>query len=343
MRLKQVEEVKKKIRVSSKDVAREAGVSQATVSYVLNNVEHVKIRPETRQAVWDAVKKLNYSPSHIARGMKLKRSMSVGVITDRSVTNYNFMKTLQGIKEGLARFNYTITLLFNTQEETFHSEIISYYNSNRLDGFIFAFAAVEDYIRNDLNLKGVPYLIIDSHVSGLSGGGCEVGTDHLIHIPGLAALFKERGISRMAYVGPLLRHREDPKPRAYKEAVKINHLVDCGSYLCSFDDDEIRKMVHDLLMSPKRPQGILAGNPRFGFHTLRVAAELGLRIPGDLLAASLGTSAFHDFCYPPMTAVELPLFDMGYTGAEMLVDIMQDKDVDRIRILPSEIVLRGSL
>ena len=155
-----------KKRVSSRDVAREAGVSQATVSYVLNDVKSVKIRPETRQAVLDAVEKLNYHPSHIARGMKNNRSMSVGVITDRSVTNYNFMKTLEGIRDGLSAYNYSITLLFNRSDDSFNTEILDYYNTNRLDGVIFAFATVEDASREELNRNGVPYVIIDSLVTG---------------------------------------------------------------------------------------------------------------------------------------------------------------------------------
>ncbi|HPT79172.1 MAG TPA: LacI family DNA-binding transcriptional regulator, partial [Candidatus Atribacteria bacterium] len=134
----------RKKRVSSKDVAREAGVSQATVSYVLNNTKNVKIKPETRQAVLDAVKKLNYHPSYMARGMKLNKSMAVGVITDRSVTNYNFMKMLEGIKDELQLSNYAITLLFNKSEESFNNEILEYYNTNRFDGIIFALAMVSD-------------------------------------------------------------------------------------------------------------------------------------------------------------------------------------------------------
>src|SRR5690554_7227430 len=94
----------RKKRVSSKDVAKEAGVSQATVSYVLNNNKNIKIKPETRQAVLDAVKKLNYHPSLLARAMKLNKSMTVGVITDRNVTNYNFMRMLEGIKDQLQEF-----------------------------------------------------------------------------------------------------------------------------------------------------------------------------------------------------------------------------------------------
>ncbi|HZK35135.1 MAG TPA: LacI family DNA-binding transcriptional regulator, partial [Bacillota bacterium] len=117
----------KRKRVSSKDVAKEAGVSQATVSYVLNKNKNIKIKPETRQAVLDAVKKLNYHPSYMARGMKLNKSMMVGVMTDRNVTNYNFMKMLEGIKDELNQSNYAITLLFNKSDETFDDEILKYY------------------------------------------------------------------------------------------------------------------------------------------------------------------------------------------------------------------------
>ncbi|NLC43597.1 MAG: LacI family transcriptional regulator, partial [Clostridiales bacterium] len=237
--------MQKKNRVSSKDVAKEAGVSQATVSYVLNNVEHIKIRPETRQAVWDAVKKLNYYPSHIARGMKHNRSMSVGVITDRSVTNYNFMKTLEGIKNGLSQFNYSITLLFDTQLEYFQTEIMSYYKTNRLDGFIFAFADIEDSLREILDAKEVPYVVIDSHTSDRNAH--EVATDHLAHLPELTALFKAKGANKMAYVGPRWTKRIDPRLQAFQDALEMNKQENCGLWLGHFNDEEIYEMVKSLL------------------------------------------------------------------------------------------------
>ena len=333
--------MQKKNRISSRDVAREAGVSQATVSYVLNNVEHVKIRPETRQAVWDAAKKLNYYPSIIARGMKLNKSMSVGVITDRSVTNYNFMKTLEGIKNGLSRFNYSITLLFNTQEEQLPSELMGYYNANRLDGFIFAFAEVEDSIREELDTNGIPYVVIDSHANGR--GTYEIGTDHLAYLPELTALFKEKGADNMAYVGPHWKVHKDPRLQAFNDALEINHIENGGLWLGPFRDEDTQEMVRSLLSQANPPKGILAGSPRYGYLVLKIAAELAYKVPKDLLVASLGTSAFHDLCHPGMTAVELPLYDMGNAGAEVLVDIMNNKPAEKIHVLPSEIVLRGSL
>lgn len=333
--------MQKKNRVSSKDVAREAGVSQATVSYVLNNVKNVKIRPETRQAVLDAVKKLNYHPSHIARGMKLSKSMSVGVMTDRSVTNYNFMRTLEGIKDGLSQFNYSITLFFNKTDDSFNTEILDHYNTNRLDGVIFAFATVDDASREELNQNGVPYVIVDSHAPGKCSH--EVGTDHIHHLMALAALFKERGAARLAYTGPLWKHRTDPRLEAFEQAVQDNGLYHCGLHLCPFQDAQIHEMIKNLLSKPDRPEGVIAGSPRFGYYALKTAAEQGLRVPEDLRVASLGTSTFHAMCHPGMTAVELPLYDMGRSGASILVDIMNDKPAPDKIILPSEIVMRGSL
>ena len=99
-------------RVSSKDVAKEAGVSQATVSYVMNNCQNVKIKPETKELVLNAAKKLNYHPNHIARGMKLNKSMAIGVVTNRNFTNLYFAKVLEGININLSEQNYAISFIF---------------------------------------------------------------------------------------------------------------------------------------------------------------------------------------------------------------------------------------
>ncbi len=333
--------MEKKNRISSRDVAKEAGVSQATVSYVLNDVQGIKIKPETRQAVLVAAKKLNYHPSQMARGMKLRRSMAVGVITDRSVTNYNFMKTLEGIKDALKQHNYAITLLFNLPGDKPDNEIIEYYNSHRLDGIIFAFATVEDATIDELNAKGVPYVIIDAHPTGRDAH--EVGTDHLIHIPALIHAFKQKGASGVAYTGPLWHNKTDRRTEAYQLAAAESGLMDYGCHLCVFNDEEITQTVMALLKDKNRPDCILAGSPRFGFFVLKCAASLGISVPGSLMTAALGTSLFYDLCYPSLTAVELPLYDMGQSGAKVLVDLMKGQEIEKTVILPSEIHFRESI
>jgi DNA-binding LacI/PurR family transcriptional regulator len=154
----------KQKRASSKEVAKEAGVSQATVSYVLNNAKGIRIKPETREAVLSAAKKLNYHPNLIARSMRLQRSMSIGVVSDKNVSNFWFMKALEGIKDAMKDKNYSITLCLNKSQEIETAEHISYYSSNRIDGIIFAFAELSDEHIAYLLDNNIPFTVINSNV-----------------------------------------------------------------------------------------------------------------------------------------------------------------------------------
>lgn len=332
----------KKKSISSRDVAREAGVSQATVSYILNDVKNVKIRPETRAAVLEAVRKLNYHPDELARGMKLKKPMSIGVVTDRNVTNFYFMKTLEGIRDGTQKSDYSVTLLFNKPEEIAEAEYIRYYNSNRLGGIIFAFASISDEMVDYLTINGIPFVKVDPVQS--AGEIYQVCTDHLSHIPAVIQHFHAKGIERIGYAGPTPSKVADGRLDAFREA-----MAGCGLKIdeelivtSSFDDHEITAVITKLLLSEKRPDALLAGSPRFGLISLRCALSLNIQVPNKLKIIALGSSNFFEIVYPAMSAVELPLYDMGFRSAEMLSERMRGNEIPKSIILPSELVIRDS-
>lgn len=334
--------MKRKNCVSSKDVAREAGVSQATVSYILNNVQNVKIRPETREAVLNAIKKLNYHPDQIARGMKLKKSMSVGVVTDRNVTNFNFMKTLEGIRDGLQQQNYSLTLHFSKSESLEEAEFIRYYNTNRLDGIIFSFASVEEEMVDYMNEKGIPYVVVDAHSTGKDVH--EVCSDHLNHIVEVIQYLQSKGIQRIGYVGPQFKSRHNGRKDAFVQAMKAQGLEihDLWVALSVFGDQEIMDAVMPLLTLKNRPDALLAGSPRFGLLTVKCALQLGFKIPQELSIVALGTSNFYHVIHPSLSAVELPLYDMGFQASQMLLQIIEGQLVDKTIVLLSEFVIRDS-
>ncbi|NJD02697.1 MAG: LacI family transcriptional regulator [Ruminiclostridium sp.] len=328
--------------VSSRDVAREAGVSQATVSYILNNVENVKIKPETRAAVLDAVKKLNYHPNEIARGMKLKKSMSIGVVTDRNVTNFYFMKTLEGIRDGLQRHNYSITLLFNKPEEAADAEYVRYYDSNRLDGIIFAFADIDPDMADYLTGKGIPFVLVDYNHSNKDV--YEVCTDYLSHIPKVIEYFISKGVKRIGYAGPNPARISDSRLEAFRRAILGCGLdVDEDLVVTSdFDDDRIFEAAAKLMTCEKRPEALLAGSPRFGIICVKCSQRFGIKVPEELKIIALGTSNFFTVTFPSLSAVELPLYDMGFKAAEMLIDLISGHKVEKSEVLPSELIIRDS-
>ena len=332
----------KKKSISSRDVAREAGVSQATVSYILNDVKKIRIKPETRAAVLEAVKKLNYHPDEIARGMKLKKPMSIGVVTDRNVTNFYFMKTLEGIRDGTQKNDYSITLLFNKPEEIAEADYIRYYNSNRLGGIIFAFASLSNEMVEYLTTNGIPFVKVDPVQS--STDMCQVCTDYLSHIPAVIKHFLSKGMKRIGYVGPSLLNEEHGRFAAFRDAMSRYGLtVDEDLVATSpFNDEEMTVVIKKLLSSDKRPDALLAGSPRFGLISLRCALSMKLKVPEQLRIVALGSSNFFDIVYPSMSAVELPLYDMGFRSAEMLSERMKGNEMPRSIVLPSELVIRGS-
>ena len=328
--------------VSSRDVAREAGVSQATVSYILNNVKNIKIKPETRAAVIAAVKKLNYHPNEIARGMKLKKSMSIGVVTDRNVTNFYFMKTLEGIRDGLQKNNYSITLLFNKPEEAADAEYLQYYNSNRLDGIIFAFADMDPDMADYLTEKGIPFVLVDSIHSNRDV--YEVCTDHLSHIPKVIEYFISKGVKRIGYAGPNPNRISDRRLEAFRRAI-LEYDLDMDENLIAtsdFGDDKIFAATTKLLSCKKRPEALLAGSPRFGIISVKCAQSLGIKVPEELKIIALGTSNFFNVTFPSLSAVELPLYDMGLKAAEKLIDLITGHEVEKLEILHSELIIRDS-
>ena len=93
--------IPRKKSVTAKDIARVCGISQATVSYVMNNKEGKKISEATRQLVLKTARELNYVPNSTARSMRTNRSMSIGVVSGRNNLTIGFSHILRGIKEYL--------------------------------------------------------------------------------------------------------------------------------------------------------------------------------------------------------------------------------------------------
>lgn len=318
--------------VSSKDVAKEAGVSQATVSYVLNNVKGVKIKPETKEAVFAAARKLNYHPNLIARSMRLKKSMSIGIVSDKNVSNFMFMQVLEGIKDALVPMNYSITLCFNKSTEIENAEYIKYFSSNRIDGIIFVFADIPEENIAYLVDNNIPFAIIHHNV-----------TNEMIHVvknemtnavTDAIRFLKQKGHKNIAYFGSL--DGCDRKYNSYKAALrtcglKLNEQLALKLPEAEEDMDEvIKKYFESTLIIP---DAVVCEVTGIGFKTLKYAASKGIKVPSELAVLAIGTSKFSPHTYPSMSAIEAPLYDMGFKGAKMLFDILEGTISEEIVVL----------
>lgn len=126
-----------KRKVTIKDVAKEAGVSATTVSYVLNQNEKQTISEETKERVYRAVEKLNYIPNYAARIMKNDESLCIGLVMNRSFKIGRFSTIVAGIMDELETMDYRVLLCAGMQREGQYSGYLEDYFRHHLDGLIY--------------------------------------------------------------------------------------------------------------------------------------------------------------------------------------------------------------
>jgi LacI family transcriptional regulator len=317
-----------KKQISSTDVAEEAGVSRATVSYVLNNVDTVKITSETREKVLDAAKKLGYHPNSIARALKTQKSMSIGIVSKRDIAEDRLSKILRGIREILKQHQYSITVCSEEKDESGKSEFINYYLSRRIDGVIIISA--EEGINLDLvDLLldyDIPCVLVDYHVKDERINCIDINYYHGAY--SATNYLIEKGYEKIIYLAPDIDiPQEQERLQGVTEAVN-----DSSSKVKNFKfiktGQNQKKFNKDIVSTLKKRgnfEALIVSWIYMGYKTLYEANRLNIKIPEQLAVMSLAGSSFADLSYPRLSTCDLPLYKIGIKSAKILLDSMENE------------------
>ncbi|MDR1532316.1 MAG: LacI family transcriptional regulator [Clostridiales bacterium] len=326
---------------SSRDVAREAGVSQATVSYVLNNVPGAKIRPETREAVLAAAKKMNYHPNIMARSMKMNKVYSIGVVSNKGLSSYAFMSVMDGIKDLLSQHNYSLTICSNRYDNFENAEFIQYYNSKRIDGIIFAYANLTDGEIEFLFSNRIPFFAV--HPAPESESAHIVKTSMRSAMLETIKHLRERTNAPVTYIGQRAGDLNFSRYRAFYEA---HQELGAQSQLPCEPLRENSQAETWLERNFPRgnglPAAIMCERASLGCRLLRFCARWGLKVPENHGIAAMGNSQFADISYPALSAMEAPLREMGRQAADMLLHMINGVEFQDVIVLEWNFVRRES-
>jgi LacI family transcriptional regulator len=309
--------------VKMKDVARHAGVSQTTVSFVLNNTETPNIPDETRQRVLQAVAELGYRPNALAQGLRLKRSGIFGFVTDVIAITPYAGKIIEGAQD-VAWENGKILMLVNTKA---NPEVESYAIDSllmrRVEGIIYA-TMYHHLVKLPTPLHDIPTVLLDCFVEDRQipsvvpdefGGGFEA-TKHLL----------EKGYRRIGYINdshvtPASTGRLDGY-RAALEAFGVPFDPDLVSSDVSKQDGGYR-CAHRLLQLEKRPHALFCFNDRMAMGAYDAIRKLNYRIPEDVAVIGFDNQdLIAAYLYPPLTTMELPHYQMGKWAVQKLVETL---------------------
>jgi DNA-binding LacI/PurR family transcriptional regulator len=326
-----------------RDVARKAAVSTATVSNVLNDTLYVSSALRTR--VIAAAKELNYRPNSVARGLRLRRSDTVGMIVP-DVTNPFFPAVVRGAEDVLTRKGFT--LIIGNSDNDFAKEEAYYrtFLERQVDGLLTVPTCDDapESIRG-LRDRGIPVVYVDRSHLGVPGdivmadnlNGSRRCVQHLI----------KTGRRRVATItGPLNLSNARTRLEGYRWALNQARLPEDNRLIRegAFDAVSGREHTRALLALSPRPDAIFVANALMACGALQTLEEAGLSCPADLALACFDHLDFFELVRPRLTCVAAPSYELGARAAELLLKRIAGKMTGpgRRYLLPTRLIRRES-
>jgi LacI family transcriptional regulator len=303
------------------DVARHAGVSQTTVSLVLNDVANHGIPEETTKRIWAAVKELGYRANALAKGLASNRSNQIGLITDSIATTPYAGKIIEGAQDA-AWARGKLLLLVNTQERSDVTEAaIELMLAQQVEGIIYATMYHRSIQLSDI-FHAAPMVLLDCYAEDRSLP-CVV-PDEIAGGRTATEVLLQKGHRRIGFI-----NNATPIPatfgrmEGYKQALAAygiaydEALVHTGNDIASGGYDATLA----LRRVPAPPTGLFCFNDRMAMGAYDALRKLGLRIPEDVSVIGFDNQeliAAH--LYPGLSTMALPHYEMGRWAVNYLLE-----------------------
>ncbi len=331
-------------RPTQADVARQAGVSQTTVSLVLNNAV-IGIPPETRQRVLDVAQDLGYVPDRAARSLRTNKSYTIASIIP-DITNPFYPALERGIQDQANAQGYDL-IIYNTdgepdkEQKALHSALQS-----RVDGIVVTLfhhgvhslmPLIEQNIaivRLEPQYKAPGAYPIDNLYLNNAAASQELVT-HLI----------ERGHRRIGLLAGAVGPGE-MRVEGYRQALAA-HQIDPDERLIhrvAFTEEGGYAGMQRLLASSPRPSAVFAANDMMALGAMMAIHEAGLRVPEDVAVAGFDDIPAARLVNPPLTTVTQFQVEWGRRAAELLLERINGlaPPHGRTFAMPYQVIIRRS-
>lgn len=331
--------------VSGEDVAREAGVSPATVSLVLNGRTNVSLSPATRERVTAVAQRLGYRPNQVARNLLRGRTQTIGVILPTLASSF-VAQIAEGIQAAAGDHQHQVLLAHTRHDREFEARQLELLLQHRVDGILLvAGEATLPQLPEHLDTlarRPVPIVVVDDRTHR-DRVDCVVSDDRTGAAAAVTHLISA-GHRRIGFLGAgegssSARDRLAGYRTALRQAgIAFDPTLVAGrSYL----DDESAKAAATLLDRRNRPTALFAANDRRLAEALPVLDRLGLRVPEDL--ALVGYANYDFSAYLGLTSVEQGPGQLGRVALQRLLQRIEDSSLKPLQILePVHLVIRRS-
>jgi DNA-binding LacI/PurR family transcriptional regulator len=335
-------------RVTMSEIARAAGVSRSTVSFVLNRVPGMRISDETRQRVLEIARQLNYVPDQLATRLAGGNIGTIALVMRRSqhqVTADRFLaQMLLGISAAIKKqdFHILVEPLDPDNPSASYGNLV---RSRSADGLIVWGPQTDDQEIEQIHAEGFPIVVIGrlpgSNIPSISIdniNGARIAVEHLLSLG-------HRRVACITEASPGYRSSYD-RLAGYRAALEASGIPFDEMLVrhADFTDEGGAQAMTELLAQSRPPTAVFAGSDVVALGILSaIRATQTLKVPDDIALVGFGDIPLAEYIDPPLTTMRVPAYALGFEAGEMLIQLITEEEaVAESVVMQAELIVRGS-
>ena len=322
------------------DIARKAGLSVSTVSRVLNNVAgKYRISSATEKLVLKAAGDLKYRPNQLARGLRLKKTQSIGLVIP-DISNPFFAHVTRSIQTNAHRFGYSLVVCDTDENVDLEIEHIDLLVAKGVDGLILLPVGQQSDHLVRFEAEGIPFVLVDRCFDNVQANSVVV--DNYRGAYDIVEYAIKQGHKRIGIIQGLPNtYTTKERLKGYKDALKKSRISLDPSLIVgdSFRQETGYVETKSLLELPDKPTVIFATGDLIALGVLEAVEELKLTIPDDISVIAFDEIDVNPFLKCPLTTVVQPKEDLGEAAVNLLLEVIKAKG----KKIPKQIVINPSV
>lgn len=329
------------MKVTMKDIAKEANVSTATVSHVINGTK--QISEEKYRKIKSIISKYNYVPNSTAKNLRKNKTLTAGLVVSSFPDSF-ITGMVYGIEERAREMGYQILLVNTNENKSYEEETINLLHSKMVDGIILSPTSSDIGYLNNYTNDNFPIVLVNRYdpiaknTPRVTGDNYQTGYDATAHL--LNHGHRRIGI---IYAVPNVSTTRD-RIRGYKNALAKYNLPFNDSYLelgyATVKGGE--RAAKSLLQREKDISAIFILNDLMTIGVIARLKKQSVRIPEDIAIIGFGDFASADIIDPPVTNIILPPDTIGKTAFDVLLSKINNSDYSKHIELPPSMIIRKS-
>ncbi len=335
------------MKVKLEDVAREAGVSIATVSRVLNNHP---VSEKARKTVEETIARLEYRPNLTARGLIKGQSFRIGVVVTNMENPY-FASIMNAMEVRFRRDGYMCNFASSILRDEEEEDILRRFLDSGVDGLVIVEVSrrpENSGLYSELN-KLVPVVLINGNPERMDSNLIMMDQEQgMEHVMDYIFSLGHKDIAMLRGAASVMSF--DGKERVFRKRMEVEgYLVKDGRIILINDPDHFNtielseKALAPLLASSDHPTAVFTSNELMGLGALRAARSAGLSVPEDFTVVAQDNTILSQIAVPPLTTMDMNTSGLGTLASEMMIQLLESENpAPRRLIMYPQLIIRES-